>query len=97
MNEIFNSIKVSDEVKQQVDKDFEKINRKHKLKNMKKALALILFQFCLILFLLIGWIKCIYKSIDSNWDPIDKREIIYTAGVFLGYGGIIGWIEIEDK
>ena len=64
---------------------------------MKTGLTLIVVYVCIVLFLAIGWVKCLYKAIDSNWDPIGKREIIYTGGVLLGYGGIIGWIEIEDE
>lgn len=49
------------------------------------------------LLLIVGWVKCIYKAATCNWDPIGKAEVIYTSGVFLGYGGIVGWIEIEDE
>jgi len=53
--------------------------------------------FLIYIFLFVGWVKCIIKAVNCNWDPIDKAEVIYTAGIFFGYGGIIGWIEIEDK
>jgi len=49
------------------------------------------------LLLLIGEIKCIYKAVKCNWEPIGKAEIIYTAGAFTGTGAIIGWFDIEDK
>lgn len=64
---------------------------------MKKFKIIIFTQMMVVLLLVIGWIKCLIKAIDCNWDPIDKAEIIYTGGVFLGYGGIIGWFDIEDK
>ena len=52
--------------------------------------------FIIPILLGIGWVKCLIKAINCNWDPIGKAEVIYTAGVFLGYGGIIGWFDIED-
>lgn len=61
---------------------------------MKKRILIWLF---IALFFFVGWVKCIYKAINCNWDPIGKAEVIYTCGVFLGYGGIIGWFDIEDN
>ena len=46
---------------------------------------------------IVGEIKCIYKAVNCNWDPIGKAEVIYTAAAFTGLGSIIGWIDIEDK
>ena len=51
----------------------------------------------LVLVLLNGEIKCIYKMVSCNWEPIGKAEVIYTVGTFTGLGAIIGWINIEDK
>lgn len=51
----------------------------------------------LILFLIIGEVKCIIKAVKCNWEPIGKAEIIYTASAFTGIGCIVGWINIEDK
>ncbi len=56
-----------------------------------------LFSFLLILFLLIGEIKCIIKVFQCNWEPIGKAEIIYTGAAVTGFGGIVGWMNIEDK
>jgi hypothetical protein len=53
--------------------------------------------FIVIIFLLIGEIKCIFKVFQCNWEPIGKAEIIYTGAALTGFGGIIGWINIEDK
>ena len=47
--------------------------------------------------LVIGEIRCIYKAVTCNWEPIGKAEIIYTAGAFTGLGTIIGYLNIEDK
>ena len=45
----------------------------------------------------IGEIRCIYKAINCNWEPIGKAEVIYTGAALTGFGAIIGWINIEDK
>ena len=46
---------------------------------------------------LIGEIRCIYKMLTCNWEPIGKAEVVYTVGVFTGLGSVIGYIDIEDK
>ena len=51
----------------------------------------------LIVLGIIGEIRCIYKAITCNWEPIGKAEIIYTAGVFTGLGAVIGYLDTEDK
>jgi hypothetical protein len=49
------------------------------------------------LFLIIGEIKCIIKAVQCNWEPIGKAEVIYTVGIITGLGGVVGWVNIEDK
>ena len=44
-----------------------------------------------------GEIRCIYKAVTCNWEPVGKAEIIYTASACCGLGAIVGWIDIEDK
>ena len=51
----------------------------------------------LIIFLFIGWVKCVVKACKCNWQPIGKAEVFYTFGSFTPLGTIIGWIDIEDK
>jgi len=51
----------------------------------------------LIILIIGGEIRCIYKMCTCNWEPIGKAEIIYTIGTFTGLGVIIGWIDIKDK
>ena len=46
---------------------------------------------------IVGEIRCIYKMVTCNWEPIGKAEIIYTVGTFTGAGVVIGYIDIEDK
>ena len=51
----------------------------------------------LIVFLLAGEIRCIVKMYKCNWEPVGKAEIIYTGAAFTGFGGIVGWFNIEDN
>ncbi len=51
----------------------------------------------IVLAVLIGEIRCIYKMCMCNWEPIGKAEVFYTVGTFTGLGSIIGWFNIEDK
>lgn len=44
-----------------------------------------------------GNIRCIYKAVTCNWEPIGKAEILYTASACTGLGAIVGWIDINDK
>jgi hypothetical protein len=62
---------------------------------MRKETSIV--AIILVLVLLIGEIKCIYKMVSCNWEPIGKAEVIYTVGTFTGLGAIIGWVNIEDK
>ena len=50
-----------------------------------------------IIFSLIGEIRCIVKAVNCNWDPIGKAEIVYTVGACTGTGAIIGWLNIKDE
>jgi hypothetical protein len=51
----------------------------------------------LVTLMLVGEVKCIVKACKCNWEPIGKAEVIYTAAAVTGLGGIVGWIDIEDK
>ena len=51
----------------------------------------------IVAFFIIGEIRCIYKALTCNWEPIGKAEVIYTVGSFTGLGSVIGWFNIEDK
>lgn len=46
---------------------------------------------------LIGEVRCIYKAVTCNWEPIGKAEIVYTVSAITGVGVIVGWFNIEDK
>lgn len=62
---------------------------------MEKRGAIITAIF--ILALLFGEVRCIYKAITCNWEPIGKAEIFYTGSALCGLGCIVGWFDIEDK
>lgn len=60
---------------------------------MTKSIFMILFYLAVIF----GQIRCGYKALMCNWDPIGKSEIIYTAAFFTGTGAVIGYFNIQDK
>ena len=61
---------------------------------MKKLLSIWLI---IVILGLIGEVRCIYKAVNCNWEPIGKAEVIYTAAACTGFGAIVGWFKIEDK
>ncbi len=63
----------------------------------KSGCATVLIYISITVFLLVGEIKCIVKAVRCNWNPIGGAEVIYTVSAFTGIGGIVGWINIEDK
>ena len=64
---------------------------------MRKTNILLVIQLLILVLSLIGEIRCIYKAVQCNWEPIGKAEVIYTAAACTGVGAIVGWIEIEDN
>lgn len=57
-----------------------------------------LIPIIIVILLIIGYIQCVVKAIDSDWEPVGKREISYSIGVGVPpLGGIIGWFDIKDK
>ena len=52
-----------------------------------------------ILLAIVGEVKCIVKAVNCDWDTKTsfKSEAIYTASACLGFGCVVGWINIEDK
>lgn len=55
-----------------------------------------LVQLALILFVLVGEVKCVVKAVRCDWNPVGKAEVIYTGSALCGLGAIVGWINIED-
>jgi hypothetical protein len=49
------------------------------------------------LILLFGEIRCIYKAVTCNWEPIGKAEVIYTVSAFTPLGCVVGLFDIKDK
>jgi hypothetical protein len=64
---------------------------------MKTTVIFGIFTFILWLAAIIGWVSCIYKAANCNWDPIGKAEIVYTVGACTPLGAIIGYINIKDN
>lgn len=55
------------------------------------------FSLIVAILLFVGEVKCFYKALTCDWNPIGKAEVIYTASAFTGLGAVVGWIDIEDK
>ena len=58
---------------------------------------LIVVWIALVIFAIVGEIKCIIKAFNCNWEPIGKAECIYTISAITGIGVITGYIDILDK
>ena len=54
------------------------------------------FSLIVIALLFIGEVRCFYKALSCDWNPIGKAEVIYTASAFTGVGCVVGWFNIED-
>lgn len=63
-------------------------------RNVPKSVLII--QLVLLIFFIIGEVKCIKKAIRCDWEEPYKAEIIYTVGACTGLGGIIGYFNIDD-
>lgn len=65
---------------------------------MKTVSIVLVFYWMIVGAILIGWVKSIIKASQCNWEPIGKAEVVYTIGActIVG-GGVIGWIDIQDK
>jgi hypothetical protein len=44
-----------------------------------------------------GELRCVYKAVTCNWEPIGKAEVIYTISALTGVGVITGYVNINDK
>jgi hypothetical protein len=60
-------------------------------------MKVVMIWVAIVTLLLIGEVKCIYKAIACNWEPVGKAEIVYTGSAICGLGCIVGWMDIEDK
>ena len=64
---------------------------------MKKSVFLVpILTLLFWLLAIIGEVRCIYKMVKCNWEPIGKAEIFYTVGTFTCTGVIIGYFNIKD-
>ena len=65
---------------------------------MRRFNILVLAKLIIIICLSVGWVKCVGKVINCNFKPVGKAEVVYTIGIFVPIvGGIIGYMDIEDK
>jgi hypothetical protein len=64
---------------------------------MKTRILVTLFYIAIVITVLVGEIKCIYKAYSCNWDPIGKAEVFYTASALTGFGAIVGYLDINDN
>jgi len=66
-----------------------------------RKFGLIVVVFCILAIVgivgIVGEVRCIYKAVTCNWEPIGKAEVVYTVSACTGIGCIVGWINIEDK
>ena len=60
-------------------------------------MKVVMIWVAIVTLLIIGEVRCIYKAIACNWEPVGKAEIVYTGSVICGLGCIVGWMDIEDK
>lgn len=51
----------------------------------------------IVILILIGEIRCVYKAVTCNWEPVGKAEIVYTGAAVTGLGIIVGYLNIKDK
>jgi hypothetical protein len=64
----------------------------------KTSITLAMAIILLSVTLLVGYVKCIFKAIECNYEPIGKAEVVYVTGIFIPpFGAIVGYINIEDK
>ena len=59
--------------------------------------TVIFIQVAIFVVCIVGEIKCIYKAINCNWDPVGKAEVMYTAAACTGLGFVVGYVNIQDK
>lgn len=59
---------------------------------------LIIIQFAIVILGAIGYIQCIYKAAQCDFEPIGKAEVFYIGGCLVPPAGcIIGYFNIDDN
>lgn len=58
---------------------------------MKGLIIYYCVVFVMVILGITGWVKCIIKLLDCDFDPIGKAEVLYGLGCFTPLGSIIGW------
>lgn len=57
----------------------------------RSGALLITIYVLIVLFLVIGEIKCIIHLIQCDFKPSYKAEVLYGVDAVTGLGGIFGW------
>lgn len=52
--------------------------------------------FIIWLLLIIGYVKCVIKFVQCDFELSYKAEAIYGIGLCTGLGSIVGWLDIPD-
>ena len=63
----------------------------------KSGLVAVIIGVSIAVLAVVGEVKCIYKAVNCNWEPIGKAEIVYTGAALTGVGAIVGYLDIKDK
>lgn len=58
-----------------------------------KLIALIALQIALPILLIVGYVKCVVKLCQCDFEPSHKAEVIYSVGTLTGLGCIVGYID----
>jgi len=62
-----------------------------------KTFKLVTAIFVLIgVMALIGYVRCVVKFIQCDFEEPHRAEVIYGVGTFTGIGAVIGWFNIND-
>lgn len=64
---------------------------------MKNGKFIVIIYIAILILAIVGEVKCIIKSVNCNWEPIGKAEVVYTASALTGAGCVVGWININDN
>lgn len=56
----------------------------------------IIIRVLISLILIIGYVKCVIKLVNCDFEAPYKAEVIYGIGTCTGLGAIFGYINIPD-
>ena len=59
-----------------------------------KAITGIWFVIVAVFFA--GWVQCVVKFIQCDFEPSYKAEVIYGVGIATPVGGVVGWMDFGE-